>query len=44
MRAFLPLTPCVTLSREAGEGETCGWAHRRAPLHPSPTLWERGWG
>ena len=21
-----------------------GRAHCRAPLHPSPTLWERGWG
>jgi len=25
-------------------GGTRSRAHRRAPLHPSPTLWEKGWG
>jgi glutamate-ammonia-ligase adenylyltransferase len=27
-----------------GRGGTRCRAHRRAPLHPSPTAWERGWG
>jgi hypothetical protein len=41
-RTYFALTPCVPLSREAGEGEPQG-----APpcaLHPFPTQWERGWG
>jgi hypothetical protein len=38
---FFALTPCVPLCRAAGER---GRAPRCAPLHPSPTAWERGWG
>ena len=33
---------CVPLSCRRARGSRR--AHRRAPLHPSPTAWERGWG
>jgi hypothetical protein len=42
-QTMYPHPPCPPLP-QAGEGETCRWANRRSPLHPSPTLWERGWG
>ena len=38
------LISCVPLSRRAGERENSGRANSHSPLHPSPTLWERGWG
>jgi hypothetical protein len=47
------LTPCVPLSRKAGEGDygvqaASGEAAASALLTlrvlPSPTMWERGWG
>jgi hypothetical protein len=41
--AVLP-SPPLSPSPAGGRGGTRCRAHRRAPLHPSPTLWERGWG
>jgi hypothetical protein len=43
MRAFLPLTSCVTLSREAGEGERAAGRTAVRPYTPLP-LCGRGAG
>ena len=41
--AVLP-SPPLSPSPACGRGGTRCRAHRRAPLRPSPTVWERGWG
>jgi hypothetical protein len=40
---FCPHPLCPPLP-QGGRGGTRCRAHCRAPLHPSPTQWERGWG
>ena len=42
-QVLYPYQLCPPLPR-GGRGGTRCKAHRRAPLHPSPTAWERGWG
>ena len=39
----VPLS-ALSPSPAGGRGGTRCRAHRRAPLHPAPTAWERGWG